>query len=122
MTTISKHELLDLAKTAVADRGLNYGKPEDNFERIARRWRAHLLNRFGVDVALDAVSVSIMCIDLKQARLENQPSHLDSWVDIAGYAGCGANIACEEPCPDAGAAAGREGHRAAPLLPDRLDT
>lgn len=93
---ISKHELLDLAKGAVADRGLNYGKPEDNFNRIAERWRSHIYNRFGVRISLDAVSVAIMCADLKIARLENAPSHLDSWVDMAGYAACGANIACEK--------------------------
>lgn len=92
---ITKHELLDLAKAAVADRGLNYGKPEDNFTRIAHRWRAHIFNRFGKLIELDAASVAIMCMDLKMARLENTPHHLDSWVDAAGYAACGANIAAE---------------------------
>lgn len=90
---VTKHELLDLAKAATADRGLNYGKPEDNFTRIARRWRVHILNRFDVDIPIDAVSVAIMCDDLKTARLENDPTHLDSWVDKAGYSACGANIA-----------------------------
>jgi hypothetical protein len=94
---ISKHRLLDRAKDATADRGLNYGKPEDNFARIAERWRAHLKNRFGLNVPLDATSVALMCLDLKLARLENDPSHLDSWVDAAGYAACGANIAAVEP-------------------------
>lgn len=94
---ISKSALLDKAQLAVADRGLNYGKPEDNFARIALRWRTHIRNRFGVDISgLDAASVAIMCADLKLARLENTPSHLDSWVDLAGYAACGANIAAEE--------------------------
>lgn len=96
MTTITKHALLDLAKSAVADRGLNYGKPEDNFRRIAERWRVHILNRYGISISFDGIDVTIMCADLKLARLENQPDHLDSWVDIAGYAACGANIACEE--------------------------
>lgn len=95
MTT--KHELLDLAKQATADRGLNYGKPEDNFERIAARWRVHLKNRFDLDVAIDATSVALMCADIKLARLEHQPDHQDSWVDLAGYAACGAEIACGQP-------------------------
>ena len=97
MTT--KHELLDLAKKATADRGLNYGKPEDNFERIARRWKVHILNRFNIDVPIDAISVAIMCGDIKKARLENDPTHLDSWVDDAGYAACGAEIACPDKDP-----------------------
>ena len=100
MSTISKQAVLDLAIVAVADRGLNYGKPEDNFARIAVRWRAHIKNRFNIDLTgLDGVSVAIMCADLKLARLENSPGHLDSWTDLAGYAACGANIACEEPAP-----------------------
>lgn len=95
--TIPKADLLNLAIAATADRGLNYGKPEDNFERIAAYWRAHIKNRFGTDVPLDAASVAIMCILLKTARLDNQPNHLDSWTDTAGYAACGANIVCEDP-------------------------
>lgn len=94
---ISKHALLDRAKDAVEGRGLNYGKPENNFNRIARRWNTHLKNRYGVDVEIDAVDVAVMCLDLKLARLENDPSHLDSWIDAAGYAACGANIAADEP-------------------------
>jgi hypothetical protein len=94
MTT--KHELLDIAKEATADRGLNYGRPEANFDRIAARWRVHLLNRFGVDLAIDGASVSMMMIDVKLARLENYAGHLDSWVDLAGYAACGAEIATKQ--------------------------
>lgn len=93
---MTKERLLDKAKEAVADRGLSYGKPEDNFNRIALRWRTHLKNRFGVEVAIDAASVAIMMDDMKTARLENDITHLDSWVDKAGYAACGAEIAIKE--------------------------
>src|SRR5579872_2639148 len=95
MNTISKRDLLKRAMDAVADRGLNYGKPEDNFERIARRCTAHLRNAYNIDVRITAESVAVMCADIKLARLENDPKHLDSWVDVAGYAACGANISCE---------------------------
>ena len=88
-----RNELLDMARAATLDRDLNYGKPEDNFSRVAARWRVHLFNRFGVDVAIDAASVALMMADIKLARLENTPGHLDSWVDLAGYAACGAEIA-----------------------------
>lgn len=90
---LTKAQLLDKAREAVADRGLNYGKPEDNFNRIALRWKAHIKNRFGLDVPIDGVSVAIMMGDVKVARLENAPGHVDSWVDLAGYAACGAEIA-----------------------------
>jgi hypothetical protein len=89
----SKHDVLDMAKAAVGDRGLNYGRPEANFDRIAARWRVHISNRFGVNIAIDGASVAIMMGDVKTARLENDPSHLDSWVDLAGYAACGGEIA-----------------------------
>ena len=92
---MTRAEILDRAKSAVADRGLNYGEPEDNFGRIAARWRVHLKNRFGLDVAIDSASVAIMLDDMKSARLENDPSHLDSWIDKAGYASCGGEVAAK---------------------------
>jgi hypothetical protein len=91
----SKHDLLDEAKVATADRGLNYGNPEDNFARIAAHWNAFLANR-GIVIAggglVSPSDVAVMCALLKIARLENDPSHHDSWVDLAGYAACGAEI------------------------------
>lgn len=92
---ITKEELLNCAQAAVADRGLNYGAPEDNFVRIARLWNAHYYNRFGKPASFTADDVAMMMILVKLARLENIPAHLDSWIDLAGYAACGANIACE---------------------------
>lgn len=82
--TITKEELLDRAKATVADRGLNYGKPEDNFARIARYWNVHLQNRYNEVYAIDAVDVALMMNLMKVARLDNEPRHLDSWIDMAG--------------------------------------
>jgi hypothetical protein len=90
---MSKREILRKATKAVAARGKNYGDVRENFERIARRWRAHLQNRFGMEVPIDAYSVALMMDDMKSARLENDPRHEDSWVDKAGYAACGGEIA-----------------------------
>lgn len=90
---MNKAELLDNAKAAVADRGLNYGRPEDNFERIAKLWNVHTVNRHGPGHAvLDAQDVAMMMVLMKVARLENTPDHIDSWTDIAGYAACGAEL------------------------------
>jgi hypothetical protein len=91
----TKQDLLDAAKLAIADRGLNYGRPEDNFARIAAHWNAFLFNRGIVASGGGLISpgdVAIMCALLKIARLENDPGHHDSWVDLAGYAACGAEI------------------------------
>lgn len=89
---MTKAELLDLAKAAVADRGLNYGKPEDNFERIARLWMTHVFNRYNIEVTIDAHDVAMMMGLMKIARLQNDPNHIDSWADLAGYSACGAEL------------------------------
>lgn len=128
---MTKHRLLDLAKEATADRGLNYGKPEDNFARIARRWNTFLVNRgyisphqrltdFGGPI--NPADVAMMCADLKMARLENQPVHQDSWVDLAGYAACGAEIALARTPQNKPAADGWL-HRmiSSPIMPPQFD-
>jgi hypothetical protein len=90
---MTKEALLDAAKAAVADRGLNYGSPEDNFGRIANLWNCHLENRgLRQDWALTSADVAYMMVLMKIARLENQPDHIDSIVDIAGYAACAATL------------------------------
>lgn len=93
---MEKHELLDAAKAAVSDRGLNYGKPEDNFNRIAALWMVHVENRYDVSIVFDATDVALMMALMKIARLQHQSDHKDSWVDLAGYAACGANIAVQD--------------------------
>ena len=104
----SRREILEAAIAATDDRGIDYGTPADNFARIARRWRAHLMNRFGVDVPIDGVSVAIMCDDIKSARLEHDPAHSDSWIDKAGYSACGAEIALSNQAASPGGGGGRE--------------
>ena|ERR1700722_4530635 len=77
------------------DRALNYGKPEDNFQRITILWSAwvHIRKEPSDSVVpFSPFDVAIMNILLKIARLANSPGHEDSWIDIAGYAACGADI------------------------------
>lgn len=97
-TSYDKARLLDTAKATVAGRGDNYGTPEDNFTRIAAHWNAFLINRHQTDQYkqdgdfLSAGDVAIMMALMKIARLENDSTHADSWIDLAGYAACGAEI------------------------------
>lgn len=79
----------------VLDRGQPYGGVEDNFRRIARLWQAHLVNRYDVkiDFCLDEADVALFMVLMKTARLANAPTHVDSWVDIAGYGACGGELA-----------------------------
>jgi len=94
----TRQATLDAAIVAVADRGLNYGSPEDNFQRIAELWTTHLRNRYGLTPhpVLDPHDVALMLVLMKVARLENTPLHSDSWIDIAGYAACGNNLPWNE--------------------------
>lgn len=72
-----------------------YGRPEQNFERIARLWNAHMLNTQR-DGNLTAVDVATFCRLIKEARLAETPDHRDSFVDILGYTLCQAEIALTE--------------------------
>lgn len=100
--TTGKKEILDEAIQTVAGRGKSYGSVAANFGAIARLWNAHLMNRYadgyGGDTTiaiptLDGQDVSLMMTLMKIARLENDTSHHDSWVDIAGYSACGGELA-----------------------------
>jgi hypothetical protein len=61
-------------------RASEYGEPVDLFEHVAQRWWLTL----GTKVS--PAHVVLCMIDLKLARLVRDPKHLDSQVDVAGYA------------------------------------
>ena len=75
-------ELLEHAADLVSRRRREYGEPVDVFEAIAKRWSSV----FGIQVS--AAQVVLALIDVKLVRLSANPKHLDSQVDIAGYAAC----------------------------------
>jgi len=79
-------DLLQRAGSVVRDRRRIYGEPVDLFERVAVRWSQVL----GTKVT--PAQVLVCLIDLKIARLTHNPRHLDSITDIAGYAGCLAEV------------------------------
>ena len=85
---MTRKECLDAASKAVlTDRAREYGHPEDCFALIAALWSRYT----GCDIS--TADVAAMMILLKLARVEGNPRHMDSWVDIAGYAACGAECA-----------------------------
>lgn len=71
------------------DRDEQYGDPEDSFEAIATMWSAYLQHE------IDPVDVSMMMVLLKAARVAGNKAHIDSFVDIAGYAACGGGLVLE---------------------------
>lgn len=95
-----KIAIADEAKNIVAGaRRAAYGKPEQNFERIARFWDAYFRNRGvallgpnGENVKITAADVSPMMRLMKEARLCETPDHRDSFVDLVGYTLTGAEV------------------------------
>ena len=67
--------LAEAKKNVCGQREQDYGSPEDSF---------------------NSYDVAVMMALLKVARLSNSPNHMDSWVDLAGYAACGGEIAGKE--------------------------
>ena len=87
-TKSERESILDTAKIYVTkDRAATHGDLEDSFGHTAKLWSTHL----GIDVS--AVDVTILMALLKVARLKTSPTHADNWIDLAGYAACGGEIA-----------------------------
>lgn len=86
---VTRAKVLDFAGQAVLiDRAKTHGQDlEDSFAVIARYWT----NLFGVVVEPWQVPLAMSL--LKIARTNQNPKHLDNWVDQAGYAACGAEVA-----------------------------
>lgn len=95
----TRREILQAAERCVCgDRDASYGGPEDSFALIASLWEPIIRSRCvspGADVAVDAVTVALLVAELKIARAATNVGHMDSWVDLAGYAACGGEIAAE---------------------------
>lgn len=94
---MTRKECIDAAAMAVlTDRSKQYGSPEDCFSLIARLWSSYLGH------PVSSCDVACLMALLKIARAKHNPRHDDDWVDLAGYAACGAECAasmCESECP-----------------------
>lgn len=87
---MNRRECLEAATRCVCfDRNSSYGEPEDNFEEIALLLAAAGFERYGRH--LSRADVATLMILTKIAREAHNHSD-DNWVDIAGYAACGAEV------------------------------
>ena len=88
--SMTRESILNSAIECVCgERERDYGSPEDNFGRIAIYWSAHL----GMEIT--AEDVAVMMALLKIARIGTGVAADDSWIDLAGYAACGGEIAAK---------------------------
>lgn len=97
---VGRGDILDKAKACVCkDRNREYGEPEDGFKLIAALWEPVIRETCvspGADVSVGPETVALLMALLKVARAATNPGHLDNWVDMAGYAACGGEIASKE--------------------------
>lgn len=88
---MNRTHILETANEYVArDRAATHGDAEDSFGKLAAIWGA----RLGVHIRPD--QVAIMMLDLKTVRAWDNPKHQDNWIDMAGYAACGGEIATKD--------------------------
>jgi|PlaIllAssembly_1097288.scaffolds.fasta_scaffold1009851_1 hypothetical protein len=88
---MNRDEVLQAAINIITkDRNNQYGDPEDSFQVIADLWSAWM------GVPFTVLDVAAFLILMKLARIHHNAGHLDSWIDIAGYAGCAGEIATKE--------------------------
>lgn len=94
---LTRADILHAAEKCVCgQRETDYGTPEDNFKAIAELWSAYLdrmsVGKYG-NTIVDEKDVAVMMALLKIARIARGGGKADSWIDLAGYAACGAE--CE---------------------------
>ena len=91
---MTRKECLDkAAKCVLQDRNSSYGGPENSFGVIANFWSVYLGRKvYPADVAM-------MMALLKIARIKGNHGYADGYIDLAGYAACGAECA-QTPAPE----------------------
>lgn len=92
------------AECVCGSREKDYGSPEDNFRTIASLWNSYL---YGAGLmenptphvwkGLKPKDVAAMLALLKVARIAGDRPKPDNWIDLAGYAACGAEISARDP-------------------------
>lgn len=90
---MNRADILQTAASIVTkDREQAYGSPEDNFRIIADLWNTYLCS-CEVGLKIDAHDVAVMMCLLKIARIASGQKKDDNYIDLAGYAACGGEIA-----------------------------
>lgn len=85
---MTREECLKKAQECVCgQREQDYGTPESNFGLIANLWSGYL----GQDIKPQDVAMMMALLKMI-ARIKNGGGTGDSFVDLAGYAACGAEI------------------------------
>lgn len=78
------------------DRRRQYGDAGEEFAAVAT-----ILNALGLPLAYEPWTIPVILAVVKLKRITTNPTHRDSWRDLAGYAALGADIAgaVDKPSP-----------------------
>lgn len=93
---MNREACLEEAKKCVCtDRNQQYGEPEQNFAVIAQLWQTYLQASLKSDeIEILPGDVAMMMVLLKTGRVATaKVGKADNFVDLAGYAACGCELA-----------------------------
>jgi hypothetical protein len=93
---MKKMEFLDEVKDIVSEREGQHGNSIKTHGGIAELWSIYLSKKTGIPVKIDGADVAMMQILAKVGRfICGQSDHMDTVLDIAGYAACAGEIVSE---------------------------
>lgn len=88
---MNREQTLVIAHKIVCEgREEDYGSPEQNFKLIANLWTDYL------GFYIEPKDVAMMMALLKIARIKSGKPKEDNYIDLAGYAACGAELDTKE--------------------------
>lgn len=89
-TELRRGVIREMERLVCSDRQDVYGDAEDNFLDIATLLNVVLGPKLRAKLTSEDVALVSVCIKL--SRIKSSPDHIDSWIDLGGYAVCGAGI------------------------------
>ena len=92
---MNREQILSTASQYITkDRNATHGDAEDNFKNVADLWNWWLHGREMCTV--NGFDIAMLMVLFKLARIKGNDSHVDSYVDAAGYLAIAGEIACME--------------------------
>ncbi len=92
-----KQILAEAEKCVCGQREEDYGTLEDSFRVIGELWEPYIKSKCvggpEANVCIEPEDVACMMALLKIARIAAGCGKADNWVDLAGYAACGGELA-----------------------------
>lgn len=92
----------EAARLVGGDRAQQHGDKGANFEATAKLWNAYLsIRKGGVSAPITGSDFANMMVLAKMSRVHTGVKfNMDNFVDMAGYAACGGEVALQEQSAD----------------------